>query len=118
MTKTLIIALALLSVVGPARSDDLSLRICQAMKAAVPDWTRSQEQCIQQFDSSFLRAKTSGLDPPAGAACWYLLYRDLSRENRPIDRNLTKKERERALIACYKAAGITCSPGARPDHCA
>ena len=118
MTKALIIALAALSVTGPARGDDLSPRICHAIKAAVPNWHRSQEQCSQQFDTNFFRAKTDGFDPPAGAACWYLLYRNLSRKDRPIDRNLTKKERERAIIACYKAAGITCSRGARPDHCA
>jgi hypothetical protein len=116
--KALIVAIAALSVTEPAWADELSPRICRAMKAAVPNWARSHEQCEQQFDSNFLRAKARDFDPPAGAACWYLLYRDLSQEDRPIDRNLTKKERERAVIACYKAAGITCSRGARPNHCA
>jgi hypothetical protein len=60
---------------------------------------------VQEFDSNFLEAKVRGLESPVGAACWYLLYRDLEREDRPVDRNLTKKERERAVIACYKAAG-------------
>ena len=117
MTKALIVAITALSVAGPAWADDLSLRICQAMKAAVPNWIRSHGQCEQQFDSHFRSAKVHGFDPPAGAACWYLLYRDLSKEDRPIDRNLTKEERERAVIACYQAAGITCSKGGRPGHC-
>jgi hypothetical protein len=117
MTKALIVAITALSVAGPAWADDLSLRICQAIRAAVPNWPRSHEQCKQQFDSNFLSAKAQGFDPPAGAACWYLLYRDLSREDRPIDRNLTKEERERAVIACYQAAGITCSRGGSPGHC-
>jgi hypothetical protein len=117
MTKALIVALAVLSVTGPAWADGLSPRICRAMKAAVPNWARSHEQCEQQFDSNFLRARAHGFDPPAGAACWYLLYRDLSREDRPIDRNLTKEERERAVIACYQAAGIACSRSGRPGHC-
>ena len=120
MVKALIVALAALYLAasGPARAEDLSWRVCRAMNTAVPNWNRSQEQCVQQFDSNFLRAKTGGLESPGGVACWHLLYRNLARGDRPIDRNLTKKERERAIIACYMAAGITCSRGARTDHCA
>ena len=120
MMRALIVApMALYLAIGrSAEAEGVSSRVCQAMQAAVPNWTRSHEKCVQQFDSNFLRARTNGFDPPAGAACWYLLYRDLSREDRPIDRNLTKEERERAVIACYKAAGIACSRGGRPGHCA
>jgi hypothetical protein len=94
-----------------SEAEELSSRVCRAMQAAVPNWTRSQEQCVQQFDSNFLRAKARGLESPGGVARWHLLYRNLARGDRPIDRNLTKKERERALLTCYKAAGITCSRG-------
>jgi hypothetical protein len=59
MANGLIIALLtfFLVIPGPAWGEDLSIRVCQAMKAAVPNWTRTQEHCVQEFDSNFLEAK-------------------------------------------------------------
>jgi hypothetical protein len=85
------------------------------LRSASPDDRVASCALIRRELAQLEQHYASRLHPGSGSN---VQYRDLEREDRPVDRNLTKKERERAVIACYKEAGMTCSRGARPDHCA